>query len=108
MASLPFSLMRDVFASRFEIQESDLPPVARENLSGLVALVGLSGDALGRFLARAVAARTFRRPTPLDFSTSPYLRELLTTSSKPAIARFITWASFSRRSAKLQQRGAGF
>src|SRR5262249_42217623 len=54
MATLPFSLVRDVFSSRFDIQESDPPAVAREKLeSGLANLKPAGTDAAPEQLLRA-------------------------------------------------------
>lgn len=76
MAGLPFSLMRDVFSARFEIQESDSPPVARQKLeSGLVALLGASAEASGD--EPLMQAHFIGRLLGLDFSASPYLRDIL-------------------------------
>jgi len=79
MAGLPFSLMRDVFASRFEIQESDPPAVARQKLeSGLLALVGASPDAQAGSEEETVMRTHFvGQLLGLDFSASPHLKELL-------------------------------
>ena len=76
MAGLPFSLIRDVFFSRFEIQESDSPSVAREKLeNGLVSLLGASAEAAGE--ESLMQAHFIGQLLGLDFSTSPYLRDIL-------------------------------
>jgi predicted ATPase/class 3 adenylate cyclase len=79
MAGLPFSLMRDVFASRFEIQESDPPPVAREKLEkGLLGLVGAMPDAQTNSVEeQTLRAHFIGQLLGLDFSASPYLKDLL-------------------------------
>ena len=79
MPSLPFALLRDIFAGRFEIFDSDPPKLARHKLEeGILAL-----------LARTADATTWSNQQPrqtahfighllgLDFSSSPYLRGLL-------------------------------
>lgn len=79
MPSLPFALLRDVFAARFEIQDNDSAAVAREKLeSGVVALLAGTADAttwptqepqiLAHFIGQLLG---------LDFSASPHLRGLL-------------------------------
>jgi class 3 adenylate cyclase/tetratricopeptide (TPR) repeat protein len=79
MPSLPFASLRDVFAARFEILDSDSPAVAREKLEeGIVTLLARTADAkawphqqsrqMAHFIGHLLA---------LDFSSSPYLRGLL-------------------------------
>jgi class 3 adenylate cyclase/tetratricopeptide (TPR) repeat protein len=66
MASLPFSLLRDVFAARFEIRDSDSPMVAREKLEhGIVEL--LKGKSIGSEDART-QARSIGQLIGFDFS----------------------------------------
>jgi len=46
MPASPFALIRDVFAARFEIQDSDSAEVAREKLeAGLLGLMEGSAEA---------------------------------------------------------------
>ena len=79
MAGLPFSLMRDVFASRLEIQESDPPPVARQKLeAGLLGLVGALPDTqLNSLEEPSLRAHFIGQLLGLDFSASPHLKDLL-------------------------------
>jgi class 3 adenylate cyclase/tetratricopeptide (TPR) repeat protein len=71
MAGLPFSLIRDVFFSRFELQESDSVAVAREKFErGITELLGNANDSL-------LQAHFIGQLLGLDFSHSPYLRDLL-------------------------------
>lgn len=79
MPAMPFALLRDVFASRFEIRDSDTPAVAREKLeSGVVSL-----------LSRCAATGTWPKQEPkqiahfvghllgMDFSASLHVRDLM-------------------------------
>jgi predicted ATPase/class 3 adenylate cyclase len=79
MTGLPFSLIRDVFSSRFEILESDPPAVAREKLqSGLAGLLGAGADASARSGEELLLQTHFiGQLLGLDFSASPYLRDIL-------------------------------
>jgi len=79
MAGLPFSLMRDVFSSRFEIQESDPTAVAREKLQrGLAGLLGAGADAPAWSGEELLAQAHFiGQLLGLDFSASPHLRDIL-------------------------------
>ncbi len=79
MASLPFALMRDVFAGRCEIQDNDSPEKARDKLeAGLLELVARSADATawpGQEPRRM--AHFIGQLLGLDFSASPYIQHLL-------------------------------
>ena len=71
MGGQPYSLVRDVFAFRFEIQDSDSPDVAREKLErGMLALNAVDQEALMRahFIGQLIG---------LDFSASPYLAGII-------------------------------
>lgn len=71
MLSLPYSLLRSVAASRFEIAESDPPETAREKLvCGVTGL--LAGDAEGEKKAHFIG-----HLLGLDFHTSPHLQGIL-------------------------------
>jgi class 3 adenylate cyclase/tetratricopeptide (TPR) repeat protein len=79
MSGLPFSLMRDVFSSRFEIQESDTPALAREKFeTGLLELFSraASTSALPPDELR-MEAHFIGQLLGLDFSASPFLREII-------------------------------
>jgi tetratricopeptide (TPR) repeat protein len=67
----PYALLRDVFAFRFEIHESDPLPLARKKLEdGLMALV--PNDAHAQEKAHFIG-----QLLGWDFSASPYIRGLL-------------------------------
>lgn len=78
-AGLPFALIRDVFSSRFEIQESDPAAVAREKLqTGMSGLLAASVVAPAWSGEEAVLQAHFiGQLLGLDFSASPSLREIL-------------------------------
>ena len=84
-SNIPYFLIRDLFASRFEIKNSDRPALAREKLEqGILHLMGAhdtSEDAASenaRIQATAeVAAHFIGHLIGLDFSQSPYLRGIL-------------------------------
>ena len=79
MPGLPFALMRDVFAARFEIQDNDAAAVAREKLeAGVVKLVAGAADAATwPSQEPQVMAHFIGQLLGLDFSASPHLRGLL-------------------------------
>ncbi len=79
MPGRPFSLLRDVFCSRFEIQDSDSPAAAREKFEhGIVELLAGSGSAGGAAdEGPAVQSHFIGQLLGLDFSASPHLHELL-------------------------------
>jgi class 3 adenylate cyclase/tetratricopeptide (TPR) repeat protein len=69
MMPLPYSLIRDLFAFRFEIQASDSPTVARQKLErGIIGLLGAENaenTEKAHFIGQLIG---------FDFSESPYLR----------------------------------
>jgi class 3 adenylate cyclase/tetratricopeptide (TPR) repeat protein len=79
MASLPFTLIRDLFSARFEIQESDPVALAREKFEcGLTGLLGK--DAAAHFGKREELMQDIHflgQLLGLDFSASPHLRHIL-------------------------------
>jgi predicted ATPase/class 3 adenylate cyclase len=79
MVGLPFALMRDVFASRFEILESDPPAVAREKLeNGFVGLLSMTTDAPDSSVEEHfLRAHFVGQLLGFDFSASPHLANLL-------------------------------
>ena len=79
MGGLPFSLLRDVLAFRFEIQDSDRPAVARQKLEqGVIRILGAGRrpDSLEADEA-SKAAHFIGHLVGLDFSASPHLRGIL-------------------------------
>jgi predicted ATPase/class 3 adenylate cyclase len=78
-ANQPFALIADLFNTRFEIQESDSAPVARDKFErGLAALI--NGDARGvEALAEDVMVdiHLVGQLVGLDFSASSHLRDIL-------------------------------
>jgi Predicted ATPase len=67
----PYSLLRDLFSSRFEIQESDAPEVARQKLErGILSFGGESAESIARahFIGHLIG---------LDFSESQHLSGIL-------------------------------
>ena len=79
MTGLPFALFRDVFSSRFEIQESDPAAVAREKLqTGMMALLTASANPPAWSGEETVQQAQFvGQLIGLDFSASPGLRDIL-------------------------------
>src|SRR6267142_2818204 len=86
-AGLPFSLMRDVFANRFEIQDSDSSAVAREKLEqGIVELLAGKDDLFhAHFIGQLLG---------LDFASSPWLREILNDPGQIRHRAFQSFAHF--------------
>lgn len=69
MANLPYSLIRDVFTSRFNIQESDSTAVAREKLeTGIMEHVSAEDRSIAHFIGQMLG---------FDFSSSPDVQPLL-------------------------------
>jgi class 3 adenylate cyclase/tetratricopeptide (TPR) repeat protein len=69
MSQIPYALIRDVLAFRFEIQEGDSATVAREKLEqGFVSFMGEAGLEKAHFVGHLIG---------FDFSDSPYLRGIL-------------------------------
>jgi class 3 adenylate cyclase/tetratricopeptide (TPR) repeat protein len=70
----PYSLIRDLFAFRFEIQDSDPPSVARQKLAdGIVSFMGAEGAAKAPFIGHLIG---------LDFSTEPALQAIMSDGRK--------------------------
>jgi class 3 adenylate cyclase/tetratricopeptide (TPR) repeat protein len=86
-AGLPFSLMRDVFANRFEIQDSDSSPIAREKLEhGIVELLGGKDELYhAHFIGQLLG---------LDFASSPCLRDILNDPIQIRHRAFQSFAHF--------------
>ena len=79
MTGLPFSVIRNAFFLRFEIQESDSAAVAREKLEkGLMDLLRASHEALASTPDElAMMAHFIGQLLGLDFSDRPSLRGIL-------------------------------
>src|SRR5262245_11598913 len=76
--SLPFSLMRDVFANRFEIQDSDPSALARQKLErGIVELLAGTSETSSAADNGVLHAHFIGQLLGLDFASSPWLREIL-------------------------------
>jgi predicted ATPase len=77
-AKLPFSLMRDVFCARFEIQESDSMALASAKFaSGFVDLLGVLDLKAEQSKNAALQARFVGQFLGFDFSDDPAIRSLL-------------------------------
>jgi class 3 adenylate cyclase/tetratricopeptide (TPR) repeat protein len=73
---VPYALVRDVFAYRFQIQDSDEPEEARRKLEdGLVELFRAGGEVGGE--EARMRAHFVGHLTGLDFSESPHLAGIL-------------------------------
>lgn len=94
-SGLPFSLMRDVFANRFEIQDSDTSAVAREKLErGVVELLGGKDDLFhAHFIGQLLG---------LDFASSPWLREILNDPGQIRHRAFQSLAHFFKAATRSQ------
>jgi len=69
MAKLPYALIRNMLAFRFEIQDSDQASVARDKLErGIVAIMGAEGTEIAHFIGHLIG---------FDFSGSPHLQGIL-------------------------------
>jgi len=79
MGGLPFSLLRDVLAFRFEIQDSDRPAVARQKLEqGIIGILGAGHHRSSQEADEATKAAHFiGHLVGLDFSGSPHLLGIL-------------------------------
>jgi class 3 adenylate cyclase/predicted ATPase len=71
MAQIPYALLRDIFSSRFEIQDNDAAAVARQKLEqGFLNDIGDKDETrlYAHFVGHLIG---------LDFSTSPHLKGIL-------------------------------
>jgi tetratricopeptide (TPR) repeat protein len=69
MTRLPYALVRDLFAFRFEIHDSDRAAVARDKLEqGVVEIMGAEGFEKAHFIGHLIG---------FDFSASPFLEGIL-------------------------------
>jgi class 3 adenylate cyclase/predicted ATPase len=65
MTRLPYALLRDILAFRFDIQDSDRAAVALEKLvRGVAGVVGAEGEEMAHFIGHLIG---------LDISDSPFL-----------------------------------
>ena len=80
-------IARDVFANRFEIQDSDSSAAAREKLErGIVELLGEKDGTLhAHFIGQLLG---------LDFGASPWLREILNDPGQIRHRAFQSFAHF--------------
>jgi class 3 adenylate cyclase/tetratricopeptide (TPR) repeat protein len=69
LSQLPYALIRDLFAFRFEIRDSDRAGIARQKLEqGIIGFIGADGVEKAHFIGHLIG---------FDFSTSPYLQGIL-------------------------------
>jgi class 3 adenylate cyclase/tetratricopeptide (TPR) repeat protein len=70
----PYSLIRDLFAFRFEMQDSDPPSIARQKLvDGIVSFMGPEGATRAPFIGHLIG---------LDFSAEPALQAIMADGPK--------------------------
>src|SRR5262249_740627 len=81
---VPYSLLRDVFASSFEIQDSDRPAVARQKLEQGLTTVMSAGRSMSLLESEEIArgAHFIGHLIGLDFSASSYLRAILNDTNQ--------------------------
>ena len=91
-ASLPYSLIRDVFSNRFHILDSDSQMEAREKLvQGMAALAGPDIDEQAAFIGELLG---------FDFSNSMYVRGIRKDSRQIRERSFGNFARFFERLAQ--------
>jgi serine/threonine protein kinase len=74
MFKQPYSLLRDVFSFRFEIQDSDSPPVVRQKMTeGFARMTGRADERAAHFIAHLLG---------YDFSDSPHLAGILSDAKQ--------------------------
>jgi class 3 adenylate cyclase/tetratricopeptide (TPR) repeat protein len=74
LGKLPYALVRDMLAARFEIQESDPAALARHKLEqGVVSFAGADRIEQAHFIGHLIG---------FDFSTSPHLRGIIEDASQ--------------------------
>jgi class 3 adenylate cyclase len=74
MRHTPFALLRDLFATHFQIQDSDSASIAHEKLAqGIREYVGADKEEYAHFIGHLLG---------LDFSKSPYLRGILSDAQQ--------------------------
>ncbi|REJ77938.1 MAG: hypothetical protein DWQ47_16400 [Acidobacteria bacterium] len=78
MRETPFSLIRDLFASRFDIGESDPPQIAFEKfVDGVRGLAGEPDSGFGDPSQVEMKAAFIGHLTGFDFSESPHLKDII-------------------------------
>lgn len=76
-SGIPFALLRDMFAFRFRILDSDAMPVVREKiLAGMAQMMGLPEDLLARQMIE-VRAHFMGALLGYDFSDSPHVAAVM-------------------------------
>lgn len=74
MAKQPYSLLRDVFSFRFEIQDNDSPSVVRKKMvEGLKRMTGVEDERAAHFIGHLLG---------YDFSDSPHLAGILSDAKQ--------------------------
>jgi class 3 adenylate cyclase/tetratricopeptide (TPR) repeat protein len=92
IASLPYSLIRDVFSNRFQIMDSDSQLEAREKLiQGMATLAGPDIDEQAAFIGELLG---------FNFSNSMYVRGIRTDSRQIRERSFGNFARFFERLAR--------
>ncbi|HWX21750.1 MAG TPA: adenylate/guanylate cyclase domain-containing protein [Candidatus Binatia bacterium] len=93
---LPFSLIRDALCARFEIQDSDAPGIARDKLErGLLRLQAAGAEDTGSPKEEAtLQAHFIGQLLGLDFSASPWLREILNDPNQIRQRAFYCFSRF--------------
>ncbi len=74
MSHRPYSLLRDVFSFRFEIQDSDSPAVVRQKMvEGIERMTGVADERAAHFIGHLIG---------FDFSDSPHLAGILSDAKQ--------------------------
>ena len=106
MLNLPFSLIRDVFFARFEIQESDPPAVAREKLErGLTALLQ-GNSSKDQDFGTLAHAHYIGQLLGLDYSSSSSLRNILKDTDQIRYGAFHYFSQFFAAASASQVKAA--
>jgi tetratricopeptide (TPR) repeat protein len=104
MAGRPFALIRDVFSSRFDIQESDPVRLAGEKfVQGFVGLMGAAPQSAGRQKA-IVQAHLIGKLLGFDFAAEPALRDLIEGSQQSRHQAFQSLSHFFASITKGERR----
>jgi class 3 adenylate cyclase len=86
MSSLPYALVRDLFANRFGILDSDRAATARRKLErGIGEYMGVDRPEVAHFIGHLIG---------FDFSASPYLRGILTDAKQIHARAFLSMGQF--------------